>query len=995
MLINPEEINNILKLAETRAINKGKKYYEQNRVLILESNIKNEKEFSYETAVSDTDALNYIVNVDIQDGKINSKCDCKEHLNSGALCSHIIASLFDAYIEPDKYKNFKNTTKFKSSEKSNEKLKIKKYAPIDLNKQQICNSIQKILNLDEDVLLLLYKLIMDLFNKGKYEIIVSSLKNYISFDKNLKIKVLDVIKEDPKYKINVSKSDFGYDINIDLKEEKFFIDNNNLYYIKNDEIFECSKEFTINILPILVYLLYKKDNVISIDSKNINQYYKYVLSYIDKITKITFDKEILEEYNKYKLSVDIFLDVDEQSNIIADIKYKYGENELEMFSNEHSNLRNALEEKSIEKILYELGFTVDYNLKKIYMSNDDAKFNFLNEGINILNSKYNVYIANNLKNKKVINPQKLDLNIRLISDLIEVDFNEFDISAKELKKILESYKMKKKYYKLENGDYLNIENKIISKFVSNIKDIVDFKEDKIKISKNRALYLNSILLNDTDYNIKTCKEFNKILSKIEEFKVNEYDLPEELNAKLRNYQVSGYNWMMSLKENNFNGVLADDMGLGKTLQVIAVLQNAKNNKEKTSIVVCPSSLYLNWQKEIEKFSSNLTSLTIYGNAKKRNELIKQISNYDVIITSYDILKRDIEKYLKYEFNYIIADEAQYIKNNNTQNAKAIKLLKSKNKLALTGTPMENSLSELWSIFDFIMPGYLFSYTKFKEKFEKPIMLDGNNHKSEILNNMISPFLLRRIKSEVLKDLPTKNETIIYNVMNNEQQKVYDSYLLEAKKEIREELANLGVAKSQMKILSIITRLRQICCHPKLFINNYDGKSAKLEQCIELIKDMIESNHKILLFSGFTSMFEIIEKELNNNSIKFFKLDGKTKTDVRMELVDKFNSDTDTKVFLVSLKAGGVGLNLIGADIVMHFDPWWNLSLENQATDRTYRIGQKKNVQVFKYITENSIEEKIQKMQINKKNIVDLIIKDGENFINKLNIDEILNLISKD
>lgn len=991
MLINPEEINNILKLAETRAINKGKKYYEQNRVLILESNIKNEKEFSYETAVSDTDALNYIVNVDIQDGKINSKCDCKEHLNSGALCSHIIASLFDAYIEPDKYKNFKNTTKFKSSEKSNEKLKIKKYAPIDLNKQQICNSIQKILNLDEDVLLLLYKLIMDLFNKGKYEIIVSSLKNYISFDKNLKIKVLDVIKEDPKYKLNVSKSDFGYDINIDLKEEKFFIDNNNLYYIKNDEIFECSKEFTINMLPLLVYLLYKKDNVISVDSKNINQYYKYVLSYIDKVTKINFDKEILEEYNKYKLSVDIFLDLDEQSNIIADIKYKYGENEFEIFSNEHSNLRNSLEEKSIEKILYELGFAVDYNLKKIYMSNDDAKFNFLNEGINILNSKYNVYIANNLKNKKVINPQKLDVNIRLISDLIEVDFNEFDISAKELKKILESYKMKKKYYKLENGDYLNIENKIISKFVSNIKDIVDFKEDKIKISKNRALYLNSILLNDTDYNIKTSKEFNKILSKIEEFKVNEYDLPEGLNAKLRNYQVSGYNWMMSLKENNFNGILADDMGLGKTLQVIAVLQNAKNNKEKTSIVVCPSSLYLNWQKEIEKFSSNLTSLTIYGNARKRNELIKQISNYDVIITSYDILKRDIEKYLKYEFNYIVADEAQYIKNNNTQNAKAIKLLKSKNKLALTGTPMENSLSELWSIFDFIMPGYLFSYTKFKEKFEKPIMLDGNNHKSEILNNMISPFLLRRIKSEVLKDLPIKNETIIYNVMNNEQQKVYDSYLLEAKKEIREELANLGVAKSQIKILSIITRLRQICCHPKLFINNYDGKSAKLEQCIELIKDMIESNHKILLFSGFTSMFEIIEKELNNNSIKFFKLDGKTKTDVRMELVDKFNSDTDTKVFLVSLKAGGVGLNLIGADVVMHFDPWWNLSLENQATDRTYRIGQKKNVQVFKYITENSIEEKIQKMQINKKNIVDLIIKDGENFINKLNMDEVLKL----
>ena len=432
------------------------------------------------------------------------------------------------------------------------------------------------------------------------------------------------------------------------------------------------------------------------------------------------------------------------------------------------------------------------------------------------------------------------------------------------------------------------------------------------------------------------------------------------------------------------------MGLGKTIQVIALLEDSVNNKIP-SIVICPSSLYINWEKEIKKFAEDIKILVISGNANEREKLISKINSYDVVITSYDLLKRDIDSYEKKEFNYVIADEAQYIKNNNTKNAKALKKLKSKTRFALTGTPIENSLSELWSIFDFIMPGYLFSYKKFKEEFENPIIKDDDNNAKERLKKIVSPFILRRVKKEVLKELPDKTETIMYSKMEKEQEQIYMAYLKKAKKEMNEEISINGFEKSKLKILSLITRLRQICCHPSLFLDNYNGDSSKLNQCIEIIKDATNSGHKILLFSGFTSMFDIITKRLDENNIKYFMLTGKTKSDIRVEMVDKFNKSEDVKVFLISLKAGGTGLNLTGADMVIHYDPWWNLSAQNQATDRAYRIGQRSNVQVFKLITQNSIEEKILKLQDKKMDITNAIIKEGETFISKMSKEEILDL----
>ena len=424
-----------------------------------------------------------------------------------------------------------------------------------------------------------------------------------------------------------------------------------------------------------------------------------------------------------------------------------------------------------------------------------------------------------------------------------------------------------------------------------------------------------------------------------------------------------------------------------------IVDYAKKEGRKASLVVSPSSLTLNWQNEARKFTNELKTMVIRGTLAERKRLIEEIDNYDLIITSYDLLKRDIELYKekKYTFKYIIADEAQYLKNSNTKNAKAIKEIKAETRYALTGTPIENSLAELWSIFDFIMPGYLFTYRKFKNIYETPIVKEDDEQAMAKLKMLIEPFVLRRNKKEVLTELPEKTVTVMNNEMNEEQQNLYLTYLARAKQEIAEKVEIDGFENSQMQILAALTRLRQICCHPSLFVEGYNEGSSKLEQCIEIIEEAINGGHKILLFSGYTSMFEIIEKELKKRNIKYFKLTGATKVDERMKMVDEFNENSNIKLFLISLKAGGTGLNLTGADMVIHYDPWWNISTENQATDRAYRIGQKNNVQVYKLITKNSIEEKIYELQEKKAKLADSMLDTNTKFINRFSREEIMKL----
>lgn len=519
----------------------------------------------------------------------------------------------------------------------------------------------------------------------------------------------------------------------------------------------------------------------------------------------------------------------------------------------------------------------------------------------------------------------------------------------------------------------------------------------ITLPSYRSLYLDKMLKGLKNVQVQTNDAYETMIDKLKENQTAiEISIPENLNAQMRLYQKIGYQWLKMLDNYQFGGILADDMGLGKTIQMLAVVLsyvNEEKQKAKPSLVVCPSSLTLNWLGEAMKFTPSLKVATISGTATDRQRKIAKIPEYDLVITSYDSLKRDIEIYTSYhyQFKYMIADEAQYIKNNNTQNAKAIKKITAQTRFASTGTPIENSLSELWSIFDYIMPGYLFKYRKFKELYETPIVKEENAQAMQTLKRMIEPFVLRRIKKEVLTELPDKTVTVLYNEMEEEQQKVYLSYLAQAKKEVAQEIQANGFENSQIKILALLMRLRQICCHPSLFLQDYEGESSKLKQCIEVVTDAIESGHKILLFSGYTSMFEMIEKEIKKRGISYLKLTGQTKVADRINLVDKFNEDKNIKIFLISLKAGGTGLNLTGADMVIHYDPWWNISAENQATDRTYRIGQKNNVQVYKLITKNSIEEKIYELQEKKAKLIDNMLSTQNTFINQLTKEDIMEL----
>ena len=458
----------------------------------------------------------------------------------------------------------------------------------------------------------------------------------------------------------------------------------------------------------------------------------------------------------------------------------------------------------------------------------------------------------------------------------------------------------------------------------------------------------------------------------------------------RGYQKLGVQWLSHLFENGLGGILADDMGLGKTLQTLSFIATNKEKIKNPVLIVVPTSLVYNWKQEIDLFTPQLKVAIIDGAPSKRKNLIKNLHKYDVVITSYTLLKKDIDFYKELEFSICIADEAQNIKNPYSQNAEALKSLNAKTRFALTGTPIENSLSELWSIFDFVLPGFLGSYNSFKEKFEKPIS-SGNQATLQKLRKIISPFILRRIKTEVLNELPEKIESFVYAEMTSEQKKIYSAYLKNAKMEIENEIKRNGFEKSQIKILSILTRLRQICCHPAIFLEDYHKGSGKLELLQELISDALEANHRIIVYSQWVEMLQIIRKMLNDLNYEYFYLDGSTKSDERIDMVNKFNSG-ERSIFLISLKAGGFGLNITGADIVIHYDPWWNPAVEEQAAARAHRIGQKNVVQIYKLIAKDSIEEKIVKLQQKKKDLFDSVITANQTFLSKLTKEEIMELL---
>ena len=521
----------------------------------------------------------------------------------------------------------------------------------------------------------------------------------------------------------------------------------------------------------------------------------------------------------------------------------------------------------------------------------------------------------------------------------------------------------------ENNKYITFKTEEIKPILSTIFELMDnINKDKLTIAPFEAHLLDF----DEDVKWKGKKELLRLSKKLKNFDgIKEVTPPKSLKIELRDYQKFGLNWLMFLREFNFGGILADDMGLGKTIQTLSLLLKLKESRKlkKPALIIVPTSLLGNWKAEVEKFTPSLTYISIYGT--ERGTKFREMMKYNIIFTTYNLIVRDFEIYQKEEFEYIILDEAQKIKNPATKSTQIIKKLNSNYKLALSGTPVENHLGELWSIFSFVMPGFLGSLKTFKQAFINPIEKERDFTRKELLNKKIKPFVLRRTKEKVLDELPEKMEIIKYAEFSEKEVKLYESIRVMMDKKVRDAIAKNGIAKSQILVLDALLKLRQICCHPKLLKIQEAQKinhSAKLDMFLELVDELLSEGKKILVFSQFTSMLDIIKKEFEKSKIKYSILTGSTKK--RDEVIDDFKNGK-TNVFLISLKAGGVGLNLTEADTVIHYDPWWNKAAQNQATDRAYRIGQDKNVFVYKLVVKNTIEEKIVELQNRKAQLAEI------------------------
>ena len=708
----------------------------------------------------------------------------------------------------------------------------------------------------------------------------------------------------------------------------------------------------------------------------------------------------------------VYFDSDKK-DVIGRIEFHYGTVVIDIFndSNDRAVSRDIVAEYTIRRQMMSHGFYEDKKAGVFRLTGDDLLHSFLCNshnlgvsGIESLRKNADVFISEDLQ-KKTIRAQSPQIGLRLSGDLLKVSLEDSGYEIGELLEALEAYRTRKKFFRLKDGRFLSLDDESVSA-AAGFLDALDVTRKEIKgktliVPAYRALYVNELTRSEALANTHILKLDQSYQTLLAHFKDNNhlnFKVPRGLSSVLREYQKAGYHWLKTLAQYGFGGILADDMGLGKTLQIISVLASDRK-KNKPSIVVCPTSLLFNWENEISRFAPKLKTQVVSGMPEKRRELLKA-SDIDVYITTYDMLKRDVAYYKQLDFAYIIADEAQNIKNPGTQAAKSLKELNGRVRFALTGTPIENTLTELWSIFDFIMPGYLYTAHKFGTLYETPIVKFGDASIAAKLRQQIAPFVLRRIKESVLKELPEKTETTLPAELVPEQKKIYQATLLETIGAFDDIIAQDAFADNRMRILAQLTRLRQICCHPALFLENYDGGSGKLNLAIETIQLALESGHRVLLFSQFTSMLGLIKETLDKSEItvpngkgaEYFYLDGAVKSKDRMEMTERFNAG-ERELFLISLKAGGAGLNLTGADVVIHYDPWWNPSVMDQASDRAHRYGQKKAVQVFNLVAKDTIEEKIMNLQDKKRGLIDSVITEGGSFINLLSEEEVRKLFA--
>lgn len=669
------------------------------------------------------------------------------------------------------------------------------------------------------------------------------------------------------------------------------------------------------------------------------------------------------------------------SGISLALSFLYEDIEIDLFS--ESKYENAAKVKNRqvnkERIIIQEIRNMDFETSRrsFVIEDEDKILDFLVEGINKLKKLGEVAYSEAFKNIRVYDSSDYKVKTGIREDgLLEFSFSIQGISNAEFAKVLDALKAGEKYYQLIDGGYISLDDKDL-RSIMNLVEYLDAEGSienggTLVASKYNALYVEQYFKDNEILYIEKNRKYKELVDNISTLQEIDFTLPEHIDRVMRPYQKIGYKWLKTLASYGFGGILADEMGLGKTLQAIAFIASEAIKHENPVLVVVPTSIVYNWEQEIKKFAPELKTLILYGKKQERISLLEDIKNYDIVITSYAVVRNDISYFEHIEFSYCFLDEAQQIKNTYTANARSVKQIKAKQYFAITGTPMENSLLELWSVFDFIMPGYLLSKSRFNKVYADPIVIDRDKNAMEALKKHITPFMLRRLKTEVMQELPPKIEQRLVVEMTDEQKVVYMGYVYNARKEISREFNDRGSLKNKINVLSALTRLRQICCDPSVVLKDYEGESGKMLALDEVLDEAVNANHRVLVFSQFTSVLQKIALMLRQKDIDYYYLDGSTKSEDRLQMSIEFNEGS-RDVFLVSLKAGGFGLNLTGADIVVHFDPWWNPAVEEQATDRAHRIGQTKTVEVIKLVARGTVEEKVFKLQEKKRKMIEDVV----------------------
>lgn len=814
---------------------------------------------------------------------------------------------------------------------------------------------------DEKGLMFINFIIENYIGESKKEIKLDYIKLHflLSFYLNNDIEVLLsgltqkylVVKKDPQIKFYYENDVFGVDTQ---KFINFYHNNQTSILFYEDKIWLVSALFTNKYASIL-HLLQNNKFTLIID-KEVKG------AFLSKVYPNLFTS-YFDEYNK--LYIKTYLDYVD-NKLLLEYHFDYYNSE----GIKTDSIIDRVKERNYLNLIYHLGFKDenDYTL--------DGKNNiytFLDKKVQLLKEYGDVFLSENLHKMPVRRLKQFKINFGITNNLLDINFENLELSPYELEGAIKAFKSHEHYFKLGNNTVINLDDE---SFV-NLSNLVD--ELNLDVKKGFVQQLPLYKAFNIDQSYKNFVFSNKIFDffkDIAQYKESKLEISSPLKDILRDYQIEAVKWLHIIAKYNLGGLLADDMGLGKTLEIISLLE--LDPISEPSLIISPTSLIYNWQQEIHKFSNKLECEIISGMASEREEVIRQIQQgyKKIFIISYDSFLNDCEKFYDFKFRFLILDEAQYIKNQFAKKTLAVKNLQAHVRYALTGTPIENSLTDLWSIFDFILPGYLPDLKTFKDLYED--QLD-----TSYLKKKISLFILRRLKKDVLTTLKEKIIIPSYAILSKEERKLYEWYLVKVKEELKEAINKSFFA------LTALMHLRQIACHPRLFIKDYQGSSAKLELAIEIIKEYILDGHKVLLFSSFTSMLDLISDRLQYEDIKHYMLTGKTSSKDRLEMANNFNHN-DVSVFLISLKAGGTGLNLTSADVVIHFDPWWNLAAENQATDRSYRMGQTNEVKVIKLIAKNTVEEKIINLQEHKRKLMDFVGDDKE-FIKNLTQKEVLEL----